>query len=114
MNIKTIIEEMNNGYVNLFKEGIFYRAYEYSALALANITKYKIMLDLDKKANKILITIGFPQNKLESIEEILKNKNIPYRIFEKNENKNKVVEWENFIEIDKQQLTETKQKLIKF
>jgi len=114
MNLKTIIESMNNGYINLFKEWIFYRAFEYSALKLSKLTWYKIMLDLDKKENKILLSCGLPTNKLEDIENMLKSKDIPYRIFEKTENESKVFEWKNFIEVNKQILIETKQKLLKF
>ena len=114
MNPKIIVEDMNNGYINLFKEWFFYRWYEYSAIWLNQLTTYKLMLDLYKKENKILLTCWFPENQLEKIEQLLQNKNIAYRIFEKDESKNKVFDWKNKIEINKQKLTEIKQKLIKF
>lgn len=107
------IEEMSNWYVNLFKVGIFWRAYEHSALYLNKIMWYKLCLDFTSW-NKLVLQVWFPEKNLDTIEELIKTDWYNYRKVNLKDSS-----WEYFdkwkmLEINKQKLNELKQKLITF
>jgi hypothetical protein len=78
MKIKEIleIEKSNEECIHLFKEGIFWRCYEYSAWRFVNnIKDYKVFKKHVKAVGKDIVYLGFPDSVLDTIIESY-NKNI--------------------------------------
>ena len=70
MTIKEIleIENANTGSINLCKEGLFWRAYNQSAMRLVNNLKpLKIIRKYIKKAGQEIFYCGFPESGLDNI-----------------------------------------------
>lgn len=60
-------EQSNIDKIYLYKEGIFYRAYERSAyLWINHICKYEIKKRYVKTVGKVIVYLGFPMSVLES------------------------------------------------
>lgn len=77
MQIAKIIglEEANTACVYLLKEGLFYRAYNRSAMRVVRYLKpYKINRKYVKKVQQEIFYIGFPEGSLEAILQQAKNK----------------------------------------
>ncbi|MDR1808974.1 MAG: hypothetical protein LBR34_01030 [Prevotella sp.] len=56
-----------NAEIRLYKEGVFWVAYERSAYEICKIKPYKSTKKYVKKAAQDVVTVGFPDNALESI-----------------------------------------------
>ena len=70
MKIKEIliIEKDNFENINLFKEGLFWRCYEYSAWRFFfNIKAYRVLKKYIKAVKQDIVYLGFPENILEDI-----------------------------------------------
>lgn len=88
-------EKINNNKVFLIKEGIFWRAYEVSAmLFINNIKKFSLLKRYIKKISNNIVFIGFPDSSLESILKIVVEKG--YKIETRSE---KFIELSGFNEI---------------
>ena len=71
------IENKNKCSVFLYKEGLFWRAYERSAfLFIKNIKEYQTTKKYYKNVKSEVVYLGFPHNILSQILEIVKNKTI--------------------------------------
>lgn len=63
-------ESSNTDLIHLYKEGLFWKAYEQSAYLFVNsITSYKVKSKYDKKTRQDIIYIGLPQISLERAKE---------------------------------------------
>ena len=72
MKVKEIIEIENTNInnINLLKEGIFWRAYNQSAMRLVNNLKpLKIICRYVKTVNEEIFYCGFPESSLATIRE---------------------------------------------
>jgi len=72
MTIKEIllIEDNNTDFINIIKDGIFWRAYNYSSMRLCEQYRpYKISHRYIKKVNEIIFYCGFPDNSLISLKK---------------------------------------------
>ena len=79
MRISEILkkEGKNTGSIFLFKEGLFWRAYEHSAfLFVQHIKKYSITKKYYKNVNTEVVYCGFPENTLNEILKLVENKTI--------------------------------------
>jgi hypothetical protein len=97
MKILEIIqkEKTNVNKVFLIKEGIFWRAYEVSAmLFINNIKKFSLLKRYIKKIANNIVFIGFPNSSLDSILKIVVEKG--YKIDTRSE---KLIELAGFNEI---------------
>lgn len=62
------IEQNNTSNIFLFKEGIFYRCYEASALLfIKNFKQYKVHKKFFKAVNMEVVYLGFPQIALDTL-----------------------------------------------
>ncbi len=62
------IERNNVDSINLFKEGIFWRCYEYSAWQFVrNIRLYRVFRKYVKSVKQDIVYLGFPESVLEAI-----------------------------------------------
>ncbi|MCK9254541.1 MAG: hypothetical protein GX793_00450 [Bacteroidales bacterium] len=89
MKIKDVfeIEKANVDSINLFKEGLFWRAYEYSAWRFVKyIKEYKLLNKYVKSINSHIVYIGFPDSFLDSIINLIKLKDKSFTKFEKHIN----------------------------
>jgi len=69
------LEKANTNCVYLLKEGLFYRAYNRSAMRVVRHLKpYKINRKYVKKVQQEIFYIGFPESSLETILQQAKNK----------------------------------------
>ena len=113
--VSYMLEKVNDGYVNLFKEWYFWRAYEYSALYVNKLTGYKLMLDVYKSENFVSIVCGFGDNLLEEVVKLLDKEQVKYRLV-RNSSKwwddNEIIVWKP-IDINRDKLVKMKQKLMK-
>jgi hypothetical protein len=76
MTIKEIVaqESQNSNSVRLHKEGIFYRAYNQSAMRMVERVKaYKINHKFVKTANREVFYVGFPCTSIESVSSLFQN-----------------------------------------
>ena len=63
-------ESSNTDLIHLYKEGLFWKAYEQSAYLFAhNIATYKVKSKYDKKTRQDIIYIGLPPISLERAKE---------------------------------------------
>ena len=67
MTVKDKIQHADAFAVNLYKEGIFWKAYEQSAYAVLQIRSYQASKQYIKKAATDVVHIGFPDNALRDI-----------------------------------------------
>jgi len=69
------IEKTNFGNIYLFKEGIFWRAYELSAMLFSyHIKDFKLIKRYVKCAGQHIVYMGFPDSALEGILNEVKGK----------------------------------------
>lgn len=62
------IEQNNTGYINLYLEGTFYKAYEQSAFAFCTrIKAYNVLRKESKTLGRDILYVGFPQNALDKV-----------------------------------------------
>jgi len=77
-------EHNNTGTIHLYKEGIFWRAYENSAMLFCeNIKKYIIQKKFVKKINSEILYLGFPDSVLLMVISLAKEKNFEIATQEK-------------------------------
>jgi len=79
MKIKDIysLEQSNKTSILLHKEGLFWRAYEYSAyLFVLHIKPYQVIKKFYKNIKSEIVYLGFPESALEQILQTLNNKSI--------------------------------------
>ena len=73
MKIVDILKTEDNTNVILHNEGLFWRAYEYSAFAFVkNIKPYNAKKKFIKKVNNDIVFIGFPDSTLDTILDLCK------------------------------------------
>jgi len=70
METKKIIEleQSNTGAIHLLKEGMFYRAYNRSAMRLCMLQPFKVNAKYIKKVKQVIYYCGFPVSSLEKIK----------------------------------------------
>jgi len=80
MKISEIVKkEENNSDIVLHKEGMFWRAYEYSAYCfVTNIKNYNVLHKFYKNIGQDIVYIGFPGSYLAQVIEICKQKKIRF------------------------------------
>ena len=62
------IEQANTGFINLYLEGTFYKAYEQSAFAFCTrIKAYNILRKESKTLGRDILYVGFPQTTLDKV-----------------------------------------------
>ncbi len=78
MGIKDILElERENANIILHKEGLFIRAYEYSAyLFTKHLSIFNIIKKYYKNVKQEVVYLGFPQKSFSKIESICKEQNL--------------------------------------
>lgn len=79
MKIKDILQQEENNTENilLYKEGMFWRAYEKSAyLFITFVKEFKITKRYFRNVNTEIVYLGFPANSLNSILKIVGNKTV--------------------------------------
>jgi uncharacterized protein YeeX (DUF496 family) len=69
MKLSEIIKEEKAGIITIYKQGIFWVAYEYSAYYIQQIKNYKINVKFIKALNKNIISLGFPDSSLKIFDE---------------------------------------------
>ncbi len=75
MKIEEAIKIEDNKNIYLHNEGLFWRAYEYSACSFVkNILQYNIQYKYFKGIKQDVVFLGFPQNALQKILDIANNK----------------------------------------
>ena len=77
MKISEIVKiENDNKDIVLHKEGLFWRAYEFSAfLFVTNIKRYNVMYNYYKNIGQDVVYIGFPSSYYNTITDLCKEKN---------------------------------------
>ena len=69
------LESGNTNNIYLLKEGIFWRAYNKSAMRLCNsLVSYKVNRKYIKKEKQMIFYCGFPENVLDKIKQQAKEK----------------------------------------
>ena len=109
---KTVFERTNDNYINLFKEWIFIKWIEHSAMILNKEFWYKLIFSLDKKNNVLLLEAWFPYSKKDEIIAKLQTQRYSIRYIENNETS--LIEWNQEIEKNKETLIDLKKWMIKF
>lgn len=106
MKIADIIKIEDNINIFLHNEGLFWRAYEYSAYAfIKSIKQYNAKKKFVKIVNSNIVFIGFPDSTLPNILDLCKqkgfavNKNDKSITIELKTKKDGYVKWKNDIEI---------------
>jgi len=77
MKISEIVKrEKDNKDIVLHKEGLFWRAYEYSAYCfVTNIKSYNVLHKFYKNIGQDIVYIGFPGSYYDKIVDLCKQKN---------------------------------------
>jgi hypothetical protein len=111
--IKILRETRDDGFLNIYDEGLFVRCYEHSALKLAEITWYQLMLNLDRKTWFVSLTAWFPTEKLGSILKLIATGKQDVRVINQNWEEKETISW---VKLDRnaEVLVEKKKKLLKF
>ena len=106
MKIADIIKTEDNTNIYLHNEGLFWRAYEYSAYAFVkNIKQYNAKKKFIKIVDSDIVFIGFPDSTLNNILALCKqngfavNKNGKIITIELKTKKEGYVKWKNEVEI---------------
>jgi len=107
MKIADIIKTEDNTSIYLHNEGLFWRAYEYSAYAFVNnIKQYNAKKKFIKIVNSDIVFIGFPDSALSDILDLCKqkgfaiNKNDKLITIELKTKKEGYVKWKNEIKVE--------------
>lgn len=86
------IESKNAGEINLYLEGLFWKAYEQSAYLFSkNIASLVVKKKRMKKLNKEIVSLGFPKSSLERLFDqdrtvLINDKYIKFEGYEYDEN----------------------------
>ncbi len=86
MNVSDImeLESANANGIYLLKEGMFYRAYNRSAMRFcACLQAYKVNTKYIKKVKQVIYYCGFPQQSLEKVKQLATEKGYGYMEEEK-------------------------------
>jgi hypothetical protein len=100
-------------FLNFYKQWIFIRCYEYSAIIISEITWYRIYPNVDKKTWFVYLELWFPLNKEKEIFDILEKKWYFLRISDKKWLIEEIT-WNIKIDKNNEKLVELKKQLIKF
>jgi len=107
MKIADIIKTEDNTSIYLHNEGLFWRAYEYSAYAFVNnIKQYNAKKKFIKIVNSDIVFIGFLDSALSDILDLCKqkgfaiNKNDKLITIELKTKKEGYVKWKNEIKVE--------------
>lgn len=94
-----------NDIVKLRKQGKFYTAYEEDALALSEITGYRVVNG----------RLGFPVNSLGKVSELLNDSKVNYKIIEKDKEIDKMIfpknNYNKYLKLGKKSYDDKKRKL---
>ncbi len=87
MEISKKIQHGDEFELRLYKEGIFWTAYEQSAYAIVRIKPYKVTKKFVKVIEQEVVSVGFPQSSLENltvgmIEEVKEDTLAVFRLTE--------------------------------
>jgi len=110
---KNSFDKLDDGFVNLYKEWLFVRCFEYSAVLISQLTWYRLYANIDKKAWFVFLECGFTKVKLSEVQKELESKWFKIRIVEKDWNIIEII-WNNRLEKDSEKLINLKTNLIKF
>jgi hypothetical protein len=110
---KESFEKLNDSFINLYKQGIFIRCYEYSAILISEITWYRVYPNVDKKTGFVYLELWFPVNKQEEIIRKLEVKKYNIRLIDSEWNIEETI-WIEKIDKNNEKLTQLKKWLIKF
>ncbi len=110
---KDNFEKLNDWFINLYKQWIFVRCYESSALLVSEITWYKVYPNVNKKTGFIYLELWFPINKQEEIIKKLDMANYNIRLVDVNLNIEEII-WTKKLDKNNKKLTNIKIWLIKF
>lgn len=77
LKVSDIISNEDDQNIYLYKEGIFWRAYEYSAYAFVkNIRQYNVKKKFFKIMDKEVVYLGFPDGALEQVLDLCAKKGL--------------------------------------
>ena len=110
---KDSYESLDDGFINFYKEWIFYRCYEYSAMHMAEVTWYKIFLNINKKTWKVYLECWIPKDKFTQFQTLLDDQGHSYRISQNSGLIENCI-WQKKITKDVEELKKVKISLIKF
>lgn len=105
-------ELLNDNFINLYKQWIFIRCYEYSAIIISEITWYRVYPNVDKKTWFVYLELWYPKNKENIVLNELEKHWYNIRV-----NSDWNIEetiWKNKLEKNKEKLISFKKQLIKF
>ncbi len=74
-------EKLNDWFVNLYRQGIFIRCYEYTAIIVSEITWYRVYPNVDKKTWFVYLELWFPKDKENIVIKQLEKQWYNIRIF---------------------------------
>ena len=80
---KDSFEKLDDWFLNLYEEWLFFRCFEYSAIFLSDLTWYRLYVNIDKKIWKIFLECAFPKNKLFWIVSLIEKQKYNIRIINK-------------------------------
>ena len=106
-------EKLNDSFINLYKQWIFIRCYEYSANIISEITWYRVYPNVDKKTGFVYLELWFPKDKQEEIIRKLEVEKYNIRLIDNDWNIEETI-WSNKIDKNNNKLIELKKELIKF
>ncbi|MDD2870381.1 MAG: hypothetical protein PHS49_00175 [Candidatus Gracilibacteria bacterium] len=110
---KNSYENLNDGFVNLYKEGIFVRCFEFSAILVSELTGYRLYANIDRKTGFIFLELGFPKGYKEKVIKDLEIRGNFIRIIDKSGNITETI-GVNKLDKDSEKLINLKTNLIKF
>ncbi len=107
-------EKLDDGFVNLFENGAFISAIEYSALVVAEILHYKLVPNIDKKTWFIYLKVSFPKNMKDVNFEKIVSGWYTIRYKDKDFNIVFIWTWTKKLEKNEDNLVENKKNLVCF
>ncbi len=106
-------KKLNDGFVNFYRQGIFIRCFEYTAIIVSEITWYRVYPNVDKKTWFVYLELWYPKDKENIITRDLEDRWYNIRIIEKDWNITETI-WSKKLEKWFEKLLELKKQLIKF
>ena len=100
-------EKLNDWFINFYKQWIFIRCYEYTAIIISKITWYRVYPNVDKKTWFVYLELWFQKNKEDIIIKDLEREWYNIRIVDKQWNIEETI-WNNKIELNKEKLIKLK------
>ena len=110
---KLSYEKLDDWVINLYRQWIFIRCYEKTALYIWEITWYNIYPNIDKKTGFVYLELWFPELKLEEIVEKLEQENNYIRIIDNKWSIDETV-WTKKEIINSEKLLKIKKELLNF